>query len=114
MSSRLGTMSILMPLLVCAAPRKANSFIFGWLATRIPKPPSRKRTRTMKNNPVESNAGGPLVVGTGLIALDVVLDDNEPDRQRCYAGGTCGNVLTILSYLGWLAVPVSRIRRDRA
>lgn len=56
----------------------------------------------------------PVVVGTGLIAMDVVLrgEANLPVR-RC-TGGTCGNVLAILAYLGWDAVPVARLAQDRA
>lgn len=56
----------------------------------------------------------PSVVGTGLIALDVVLTGNSLEARRLWAGGTCGNVLTILSYLGWRAFPVSRLNGDSA
>ena len=56
----------------------------------------------------------PLAVGMGLVALDVVFTTNGYVAPRCYAGGTCGNVLTILSYLGWRALPVSRLRADKA
>ena len=55
----------------------------------------------------------PLAVGMGLVALDVVFTSDGDVAPRCYAGGTCGNVLTILSYLGWRALPVSRLRADR-
>jgi fructokinase len=55
----------------------------------------------------------PQVVGTGLIALDVVIND-VCLPPRFWAGGTCGNVLTILSYLGWQAYPVSRLNGDAA
>ena len=53
----------------------------------------------------------PSVVGTGLVALDVVLNvDADADGSlHCFAGGTCGNVLTVLSYLGWSARPVGRL-----
>jgi fructokinase len=53
--------------------------------------------------------GRPTVVGTGLVALDVVYNADSGRMPRWYAGGTCGNVLTVLSYLGWGAVPVSRL-----
>lgn len=52
----------------------------------------------------------PLVVGTGLVALDVVLSKAQPSNPRYWAGGTCGNVLTILSYLGWRSSPIARLR----
>jgi len=51
----------------------------------------------------------PVVVGTGLVALDVVINHTTDASQKVFAGGTCGNVLTILSYLGWLAYPVARM-----
>ena len=53
------------------------------------------------------------IVGTGLLTLDVVIG-HERSAQRLLAGGTCGNVLTILSYLGWDAYPVSRLNGDVA
>jgi sugar/nucleoside kinase (ribokinase family) len=56
----------------------------------------------------------PLIVGTGLVALDVVIRGNGSQPVRCNVGGTCGNVLTILSYLGWNAMPVARLATDRA
>jgi sugar/nucleoside kinase (ribokinase family) len=58
--------------------------------------------------------GRPTVVGTGLVALDVVVSDERPGDKRTYAGGTCGNVLSILAYLGWQAYPVSRLKSDAA
>ena len=55
----------------------------------------------------------PTVFGTGLIALDVIygLDAETP---RFHGGGTCGNVLAALSYLGWQSFPISRLARDQA
>jgi fructokinase len=51
----------------------------------------------------------PTAVGTGLVALDVVYNVDSDQPPRRYAGGTCGNVLTVLSYLGWASKPVSRL-----
>lgn len=51
----------------------------------------------------------PRALGTGLVALDVVLNLETRQPPRCYAGGTCGNVLTALSYLGWQTAPISRL-----
>jgi len=49
-----------------------------------------------------------------LVALDVVIaDDAGADPLLC-AGGTCGNVLTALAFLGWDAYPVARLRADAA
>lgn len=55
----------------------------------------------------------PTVVGAGLVALDVVVDHTSENLEASYfAGGTCGNVLTILSLLGWDAKPIARLRND--
>jgi sugar/nucleoside kinase (ribokinase family) len=56
----------------------------------------------------------PIVVGTGLVALDVVINSDVHRPPWLWAGGTCGNVLTILSYLGWHAYPVARLHGDTA
>jgi fructokinase len=58
--------------------------------------------------------GGPLVLGTGLIALDIVVTDRRGADPRYWAGGTCGNVLTILAYLGWRTYPVAALGEDVA
>ena len=52
------------------------------------------------------------VVGAGLIALDVVVLNDS--KYRFYAGGTCGNVLAILGYLGWDAVGIARLAEEPA
>lgn len=54
----------------------------------------------------------PCVIGAGLVALDVVVSSSSDDEIKYFAGGTCGNVLAILSYLGWNARPISRLRDD--
>jgi len=56
----------------------------------------------------------PLVVGSGLVALDVMLDERSETPPRLWAGGTCGNVLSILAFLGWRSLPVARLARDAA
>lgn len=61
-----------------------------------------------------SRKTAPTVVGTGLIALDVVVNETRQDGPHLWAGGTCGNVLAILSYLGWRAFPVARFADDCA
>ena len=52
------------------------------------------------------------VVGAGLVALDVVVNVSKSEAPGYFAGGTCGNVLTILSYLGWQARPIARLKDD--
>lgn len=55
-----------------------------------------------------------LVVGTGLVALDVIRGVSDTDRHATAAGGTCANVLASLSMLGWKSVPVARLGDDAA
>jgi fructokinase len=61
-----------------------------------------------------NGARAPVVVGTGLVALDVVVPPEGIAGQRLYAGGTCGNVLLALNYLGWESYPVARLKNDAA
>jgi sugar/nucleoside kinase (ribokinase family) len=56
----------------------------------------------------------PLIVGTGLIALDAVTSADESIPVRYWTGGTCGNVLIAMSYLGWSAQPVARLAIGRS
>ena len=52
----------------------------------------------------------PICIGTGLIALDVIYTTDK--KPNFLAGGSCGNVLTILSYLGWKSLPIARLGND--
>jgi fructokinase len=61
-----------------------------------------------------NGARAPVVLGTGLVALDVVIPPEGTAGQRLYAGGTCGNVLLALSYLGWESYPLARLKNDAA
>lgn len=56
----------------------------------------------------------PVIFGTGLLALDLVIPPSDNSPTQAFAGGTCGNVLTILSFLGWDAYPIARLNGDRA
>ena len=56
----------------------------------------------------------PVVLGTGLVALDVVIADDATTDPILCAGGTCGNVLIALAFLGWDAYPIARLRSDSA
>src|SRR5688572_8995816 len=55
-------------------------------------------------------------IGTGFIALDIIRSalDQSTTIERRHAGGSCGNVLAILSYLGVEATAVGRIGDDPA
>lgn len=55
-----------------------------------------------------------IACGTGLIALDIIMIDGEDGAPRYRAGGTCGNVLAVLCYLGWRGYPVGRLGIDAA
>ncbi len=54
----------------------------------------------------------PVCIGTGLVALDVIINGNPKASPRLFAGGSCGNILTILSYLGWKSYPIANLADD--
>src|SRR4030043_1831428 len=56
----------------------------------------------------------PVCIGAGLIVLDVVINGDPKSPPKLWTGGSCGNVLTILSYLGWKSYPLARLRDDVA
>lgn len=47
--------------------------------------------------------------GAGLVALDVIMNGNPNTNPRFLAGGSCGNVMAILSFLGWKSYPIARL-----
>lgn len=55
-----------------------------------------------------------MCFGSGLIVLDVIRRqvDATTVEERRFAGGTCGNVLAILAYLGLPSSAVGRIGHD--
>jgi sugar/nucleoside kinase (ribokinase family) len=60
---------------------------------------------------LKATADHPCCVGVGFVAADIVEGSGEGFVS---AGGSCGNVMAILAWLGWNAVPVSRLGRDWA
>lgn len=52
--------------------------------------------------------------GTGLVALDVVMSSNIERPTQLLAGGSCGNVLTILAFMGWDSYPIARLSNNVA
>lgn len=56
--------------------------------------------------------GGPVCVGSGFIALDRVYREGSNALLGQFAGGSCGNVMTILSFLGWKSLPVGRLSNN--
>ena len=64
------------------------------------------------NNPLKMiTRNRPVCTGAGLVTLDVIFD-GDPKSPKFFAGGSCGNVLTILSYLGWRSFPIVRLGKD--
>lgn len=61
----------------------------------------------------EYRANLPVIVGSGLVVLDIVLSNGDT-APIFSAGGTCGNVLAALSHLGWNSICLSRLGVDAA
>ena len=59
------------------------------------------------------NGSAPVCVSAGFVALDVIRSETREHSELRFAGGSCGNVLTILAFLGWRSSPVARIGLDR-
>jgi sugar/nucleoside kinase (ribokinase family) len=53
----------------------------------------------------------PVCVGAGFVAADIVEGRTE---EFVAAGGSCGNVMAILAWLGWRSYPVARLGKDWA
>lgn len=53
----------------------------------------------------------PVCIGVGFVAADIVEGRTE---EFVAAGGSCGNVMTILAWLGWKSYPVARLGKDWA
>lgn len=50
-----------------------------------------------------------IVLGAGLISLDVLIRDGLRIPISYYVGGTCGNVMMILAHMGWDSYPIARL-----
>jgi len=62
---------------------------------------------------VRKTANRPRAIGAGIIVLDIILN-NGATIPIYRAGGTCGNILAGLSFLGWETVAISRAGSDLA
>ena len=67
---------------------------------------------------LEKATGAPVCVGSGFVALDIVQGESG---SFAATGGSCGNVMAILAWLGWSAhissgfypVGMSELRTER-
>lgn len=69
--------------------------------------------RICKINRQHSHLHHPTIVGTGLVALDVLMTDDCGNVETAL-GGSAGNVLAILGHLGWSSTPVAQLGMDEA
>jgi sugar/nucleoside kinase (ribokinase family) len=65
----------------------------------------------MKNEKMKTK---PICIGAGLVALDIVMNGNPKIPLKLFAGGSCANVLTILSFLQWDVFPIARLHNNNA
>ena len=65
-----------------------------------------------KSEGIRKAQPGSVVVGTGFLPLDLVYRDDNPSLLKAFAGGTCGNVLSVLGFLGWTSYPIARHDRS--
>ena len=60
---------------------------------------------------IEKAKGDPLCIGSGFVSLDII---QGKAGSFSAAGGSCGNVMAILAWLGWKARPSTRLGADTA
>ncbi|MFT3827899.1 MAG: PfkB family carbohydrate kinase [Chitinophagaceae bacterium] len=60
------------------------------------------------------NEQKPVCIGIGLLALDVMLNGDDNETPQLFAGGSCGNVLSILAFFGWNSFPIARFSNIQA
>ena len=49
-----------------------------------------------------------ICIGAGLVSLDILMHGYE-ETISYKVGGTCGNVMMILAYMGWESYPIARL-----
>jgi sugar/nucleoside kinase (ribokinase family) len=88
--------------------------------TTVRSVPSRSSPPSGAPDAVEKPGSGqwvanlPVALGAGLIALDILMRACPTTNGTLRAGGSCANVLAILSALGWRCYPVARFSSDPA
>lgn len=50
-----------------------------------------------------------ICVGAGLVSLDILMRGNDEHGISYKVGGTCGNVMMILSHMEWSVYPIARL-----
>ncbi len=50
-----------------------------------------------------------ICVGAGLVSLDILMRGNDEQGISYKVGGTCGNVMMILSHMEWSVYPIARL-----
>lgn len=53
------------------------------------------------------------IIGTGFLALDIIVNGSTKTPPKLQAGGSFGNVLTILAYLDFQTYPISRLADNK-
>src|SRR4051794_27299006 len=63
--------------------------------------------------PFDPPAPGAAILGTGRLTLDaIIVEGPDAPPPRSQAGGTCGNVLANLGWLGWTSYPLTVLGDD--
>jgi sugar/nucleoside kinase (ribokinase family) len=73
-----------------------------------------RTTDTTMNKTVPKSSDARTAFGAGLITLDIIIQQTDTPTVAHCAGGTCGNVIAALAYLGWDTTPVGRLGNDAA
>jgi sugar/nucleoside kinase (ribokinase family) len=65
-------------------------------------------------NKKQKNENKPTCIGTGLVALDIIINGKINTPTKIFAGGSCGNIMAILSLFGWETFPIARLKSNNA
>lgn len=73
----------------------------------------QRRPAELIENQIRPTSGSKgVAVSAGLVSLDILIDEGGNRPAQMSSGGSCGNVSTILSTLGWESYPVARLDND--
>ena len=91
--------------------RSRGEFVHVWLHGEAYASKTNTEVIGRRKSPPRSRNAVPLPLAPDLSLLTSCLTWRRKILERYWAGGTCGNVLTVLSYLGWHASPIARLAR---